>query len=478
MSALSVAGPSIGVLLAISAVTSALAIGAIYLDSSIRRRTGWSQTLLFPAIWTTLWAATSHSPLGRLTAWSPMSGTDSYRWMAPFVGMVGIDWVVASWSVVISRAIGAWFMGTPEGDDLDAESKRPSSLASTWSLFGILTILTLPSYIVFSGPHPHYPTESATPFHVGCALPALSRYNVTALGLEEYINASLRLDNPKLVLWPEGAVSFRNEKEKTAAFEKIAFEINSAGTYWAVSFEENFHNITDDKRIRRTGLAILSNSSSTPHLEYYKRSLVPVAESFRLSPGIDPPTLFTLQLGPPAWMKKATQRSSWGRTRPIDITASICLDFTMPSLFSALETRPGLILAPANTWDRAIGNRMWEEVKQRANELGTVALWCDGGKGGVSGVAGAGYNEVFQTGEGAWSRFIGLPFPFDSSPTFYGRFGALPAIVAVWLLLTGSSGFPLLVAGYRPKFPMEILARARNWVQARRGTAERNLIDL
>jgi hypothetical protein len=143
--------------------------------------------------------------------------------------------------------------------------------------------------------------------------------------------------------------------------------------------------------------------------------------------------------------------------RAIDVTASICLDFAMPAPFRDLDSKPGLILAPARTWDPAIGNRMWEEVKQRANEVGSVALWCDGGKRGISGVAGGGYNDIYQVGEGSWARTVGIPHPFDSNRTFYSRVGDASVVAASWFLVLG-------LVTYKKTRRNALVVNTRDWV--------------
>lgn len=130
------------------------------------------------------------------------------------------------------------------------------------------------------------------------------------------------------------------------------------------------------------------------------------------------------------------------------MTASICLDFAQASPFAELETRPALILAPARTWDPTVGYAMWLQAKQRAEELGAMVLWCDGGEGGVSGVAGGGFGDVTQVGVGSFVRSIGIQYPFDERRTLYARFGDFVLVLA-WLPLLflqyGTIG-PLLVS--------------------------------
>lgn len=121
----------------------------------------------------------------------------------------------------------------------------------------------------------------------------------------------------------------------------------------------------------------------------------------------------------------------------------------MPSPFDDLPSKPALILAPARTWDTSVGHVMWQQARQRAEELDTMILWCDGGKGGVSGIAGKGYHEIFEAGEGSWSRNVGIGYPFRDQRTIYARLGDWFTILLIWGLVLGTSmgpfirGFPL-----------------------------------
>jgi len=191
--------------------------------------------------------------------------------------------------------------------------------------------------------------------------------------------------------------------------------------------------------MKRNGFALLApNNAAGPAvlMTYYKRHLVPIAESFSLAPSSDPPTISYLQLGHPKYVTKSEWASAPNYTRPIPLTASICLDFSSSSAFSELGSRPALILAPARTWHPGVGLAMWEQARARAEEIGSIVLWCDGGEGGVSGVAGRGMTEFMQVGQGSWSRTIAIEWPFNETRMVYARWGNWSLLV-LWMLIGG-----------------------------------------
>jgi len=159
-------------------------------------------------------------------------------------------------------------------------------------------------------------------------------------------------------------------------------------------------------------------------------SLRLVAESYQLSPSSEPPRLENVTISRP----RDIPPSRWGPSgsRNISITASICLDFAMPGIFNHFNSRPGLILAPARTWETSVGISMWLQARQRAIELDSTVLWCDGGKGGVSGVAGGGYDTFQQVGPGSWVKNIALGYPFNHSRTLFARWGDM-TILIYWI---------------------------------------------
>ncbi|KAF9015574.1 hypothetical protein BDQ17DRAFT_1228985 [Cyathus striatus] len=405
-----------------------------------RFRTSWSQLTLFPTLWATLCCTLPYiNPIGYLGIWSPPYQRDPYTWLLSYTGPTARIWVIAAWASLISQAVATGYMGstsdanqspaslidheyTSEEDNTPPPYSGPSSnLLLTMLLIG----LALPSLFFTPLPLSVISTET-TPLGVGCILPSYARYKHHIPTLEDYVKETERLQSStKLLLWPEGAVTFRSEEERTTGFQLIAKQLHK-NVHVGVSFEETFIDPTDSTGwtgAKRTGIALISNSSTSPHFIYYKRHLVPIAESFSLRHSSAPPALYTIDLPAPSNTKKSEWAPGPTFTRPISITASICLDFAQPVPFAALDSRPSFILGPANTWDPTIGLMMWNQAVQRANELRTTILWCDGGKDGVSGIAGPGHGEISQVGPGSWARDIGLEYPFRSQRTLYAKIG-------------------------------------------------------
>ena len=76
-----------------------------------------------------------------------------------------------------------------------------------------------------------------------------------------------------------------------------------------------------------------------------------------------------------------------------------------------------------------------------------MVLWCDGGEGGVSGVAGMGISEITRVGAGSWTRTVGIAWPFDESRTVYARGGDLGLLAVAFLMTTGVWIGPLSAMG-------------------------------
>ena len=284
--ALSTAGVSLVALSLFSAVTSFLALAAIFLDTKVcmRLNSSYAQITLFPALWATLWLTVAYNnPLGHLSTWSLNDGSGAYRWLVPFFGPVSQDWVVAAWAVVCSQAVGAWFISEsptllPVDEHADSSSDINSILSfhAPSNLLLALVFLSIPSFLVDNFPLSVSTISTSTPLAVGCVLPPFQRYKHHSLTLDDYISESKKLQaSAKFLLWPEGAVSFNSEAERDAGFEQVRKSITS---YVGVSFEETFADPRDPNRstgLKRTGIAVMSNSSASPYLFYYKRHLVP-----------------------------------------------------------------------------------------------------------------------------------------------------------------------------------------------------------
>jgi len=108
---------------------------------------------------------------------------------------------------------------------------------------------------------------------------------------------------------------------------------------------------------------------------------------------------------------------------------------------------------------------MWLQAQQRAAELQSIVLWCDGGEGGVSGVAGRGFSDVVQVGSGSFVRTIGIQYPFNDQKTYFARFGD-SVLTLFWIFL--------LVPG-QINFESSAFTRLWNWVNTHRARAGQHL---
>ncbi|KAI0257043.1 hypothetical protein BJV78DRAFT_1116525 [Lactifluus subvellereus] len=470
----------------ISSLSSVVAFGTILL--SLRLNIPWTKITFFPAIWTTTWQAISHtSPVGHLVTWSPVTGIASYEWMRPLFGTWGINWLVGAYAVVIAELVGAWFIGPVEdfephgplisnlvsnGDSQESQPDRPVSLPRahhTFLLGTALLGLTLQSFLLPTVPTLPWSTSS-TPFPVGCVLPHPSLPDDKSTPLDRFIAESKQHNGARLLLWPEGALRFETTTQREEAINKVQKEIH--GPFVGVTFTEPVPPSAEWEHSRegkwRNGLVLVGPKG--PVAEFYKRNLVPIAESFSLTESKEDPVLYDLELHGPNKNKKWTPAPPYDRTVPL--TAAICLDFSSPTIFTSLHSRPALILAPAQTWQRDVSMAMWEQARARAEEAGSMVLFCDGGAEGASGVAGHGIREPVQFGSGSWTRTVGVAWPFNQHRTLYmWGGGALPFSV-VWLLVGAGWVLPSWAAlggfgGVAVSFSRlrEVLGRARAYIR-------------
>lgn len=184
--ALSSAATSFLSLLLLSSFASLVAVSAIIADASLRRQSQvqHAEVVLFPAIWVTAWLAIAHlSPLGWLTTWSPVIGTEAYAWMRPVFGSWGLMWVMAAWS----QALGMIVLEAVEEDEepplitientdgqllarrITSPARRHSAIALAVALF----VLSVPSYFDRDYPLPST-SPTSTPLTVACVLPPSS----------------------------------------------------------------------------------------------------------------------------------------------------------------------------------------------------------------------------------------------------------------------------------------------------------------
>jgi hypothetical protein len=238
-------------------------------------------------------------------------------------------------------------------------------------------------------------------------------------------------------------VRFENRKEKEEAVEKVVDAAKDNGIWIGMSFEEpvEMPEIGRNRRtgMRRSGFALIDREGIK--LEYYKKHLVPITESFSLIPSTDDQPLYNLPLGPTFHIPPGEWTPDKPHIRPIPLTSLICLDLAHP--VPSLPTRPALILAPARTWDPEIGYAMFQAARTRAEETGSQVLWCDGGDGAVNGIAGGHDGGIVQRGPvGTWVHTLALPWPTLETRTVPGVAGDWAAVALAWLLLgLGTAGY-------------------------------------
>ncbi|KAI9509510.1 hypothetical protein F5148DRAFT_745579 [Russula earlei] len=454
--ALSSAISSIASLWIISSASSTVALIVIIVSDrlSLRLNAPWPKLALFPALWATTWQIISHaSPVGHLVTWSPVIGIASYEWMRPVFGTWGINWLVGAWAIVIAEVVGVWFIGPVEEFEpyeplipsLARNGEQPSTIPGprhTLWLGAALLLLTGPS---FSPVTPNLPwSASSTPLLIGCVLPHPPSSGDTSTPLDRFIEESKQHNGARLLLWPEAALRFETFSQREEAMNRVRSEIK--GPLVGVTFIEpvppNADQWSHSREGKwRNGLALVGPDGIVA--EFYKRNLVPIAESFSLTESKKDPEMYELQLHGTKKNKQWTPVPPYDRTLPL--TAAICLDFSSPTAFASLDSRPAVILAPAQTWHRDVSMAMWEQARARAEEAGGMVLFCDGGAQGASGVAGHGMREPIQFGSGSWTRTIGVDWPFDQRRKLYMWGGDALQVGIVWLLVSVGPAISVLV---------------------------------
>ncbi|KAG8890919.1 hypothetical protein FRB98_002939 [Tulasnella sp. 332] len=462
-----------------SLASSLIPLIVFTLNATMQRqniRSPWLRIILFPTIWTIAWMTVSrNSPVGRLGLWTPLLGDGAYTWTRPYVGLAGVDFVTGAWAILAAELAGSWIQGSTEetvhgeasgsylsngngdghrhADFLEGEepiisydeehaahphtTATPSLPSPHPTLFVLLVALTLPSFFISPIPLPPH-SPHTTPVGVSCILPMHRSTESTSSVFDQYLTETKQFaSRARIHLWPEGAIHFDGVPARKIAMDKVRETAETLEVWIGASFDEPdpFAGKGPNGRegVRRNGMALMGPKGEV--FEYFKRILVPIAESYSHQPSPLLPPLATISIPMPHVPRKKKKNPEH---RPVTLTTSICLDFSQP--LPILPGHPSLILAPARTWHPTIGHAMAQLAQARADEIGAAILWCDGGSGGVSGVYGAGRGdglEVAQTGNGGtWITTIGVPFnegsgEEETAKTMYGRMGDIGSFVVL-----------------------------------------------
>lgn len=248
----------------------------------------------FPAVWSTWWGLiTAESPIGRLGIWAPLAGDGAYAWTRPYLGELGIDWVIGAWTEVLSSFVTWHLIGGPaqrdeeelqNGDSHNLTEQDPLLPAATrqtsgsiWTkyqisiLAGTLIGLSLPASFINTLPTPLY-DDNLRQIGVACVLP---KPNNAINPFDLFIRETLTVTNrAHVVLWPEGAVYFDSEADREQKLEWVRKNATHNGATIGVSFTEPIPgNDSKNKGKRRNGIAVINKDGVL--MEYYKRHLVP-----------------------------------------------------------------------------------------------------------------------------------------------------------------------------------------------------------
>jgi hypothetical protein len=291
--------------IAYSAVFSALGLIPFIACAQLRIK-GFA----FPAAWATWWwFITCESPVGRLGAWSPLSGYEAYIWTRPFVGELAIDWMIASWCEVLAGFVVAQMMGqmnneedpptignedsvvspshhvetlpandeTPllhfsrdnEGQATQEPQRRVIKPSSQITLMGLIIVAAaMPLTFLDTLPPPLH-GDNRKDIGVACVLPLPDDHHSP---FDKFLTETKMIaGKAQIALWPEGAVAFDSEADRNTKLEMVQNTSSLNGIWIGVGFTEPA--LGDDSGKRRNGLAVVSRDGVV--LEYYKRHLVP-----------------------------------------------------------------------------------------------------------------------------------------------------------------------------------------------------------
>jgi len=290
LTALSSMAGSLAALVGLSSVSSGITILPFFVASKFD---SYENPFVFPAIWASVWSVVSSSnPVGRLGAWSPLLGLGGYSWTRPYLGAVGLDWILAAWAEIVGAIFIAFLWGgnsseepledTSSHNEEDQsnpvqqpnqyrQNQRSSFLVPI--LFVIVCAASIPSFSTDVLPLP-ISSDDTVPLGLACALPTITSEEQP---IHSYLNETLRLAPlARLVLWPEGAIAFDSLRDRENKLEEVRKAAARNGIFIGVSFTEpapESMDTDDARRKMRNGMALVTATGTV--YEYYKRNLVP-----------------------------------------------------------------------------------------------------------------------------------------------------------------------------------------------------------
>lgn len=319
LSALSTPWLSLLVLFAEAVVSTccSLVVVMLYVLVAPRVSSPVARLALFPALWCSgIGLAAGSSPIGLLGAWSPVEGTEVFRWLIPFLGQPGQDWTVAVLATFFAQIfqlleVSDTEVQRPSSPDLLGEpvheynertsllnpeeeqiSPLSKSVAPQTSRPTPPTVIgALATLIALAAPSILFPeytqsysnpvlSQETTALSVACIMPDVSTPslspNKTTLAAIYLAESKALNGRARIHLWPESAIHFEHEVARTQFLEhEVAAVTKNLGIWIGVSFEDSGRDdhIPGAKNMRRNGISLVGPTGVL--FTYFKQNLVP-----------------------------------------------------------------------------------------------------------------------------------------------------------------------------------------------------------
>ncbi|KAK9898393.1 hypothetical protein P389DRAFT_33308 [Cystobasidium minutum MCA 4210] len=406
--------------------------------------------LVFPFLWALSWAVfcRAHS-LGRLISWTPLREFGAFYPMAAAFGMPGLDFLVALLATTVVELLGGLrYIKPPASPLIDYESTERSPLlpssspertghVSNRSKFRCILLLSfffiwwsIAGIVASNAVSPRSDLQSVK---IACVLPHASSSNGRTT-LSDYMLESERVSGrgAKILQWPEGAIHLNTIPEKIEFAAGVKSLASRRRAFIGTSY--SFMDAEDPER--SSILATMFGAHEEIVYNYAKQALVPVAETYRYSPGNRPlpkESIFVPE-------SRQTHRSA-PHGQNVTISTAICHDTSFDHIVR--QAYPAsLVLVPSSVYSERVAWTRINQLRANARALSTSYLVCDGKAQGISAfIDSSGNLRYWQKGPGSFEINAQSS---HTHRTAYGAYGDAGSIAILFACLLACAGLEVL----------------------------------